>query len=89
MSAAFHQPAIVGRSCVDTHAAAVRPARGRHEAFAVALEPEHAIGEHVGGGEALAQAFRHGAEVLADDEALRALALERERAEQIVERIAT
>ena len=35
----------------------------------------------------LAEALRHGAEVLADDRALRALALQRDEAEQVVDRI--
>ena len=89
MSAPFHQPAIV-RQVVrrDARGRLHGVARGGVNARAVALEPQHAVGEDVRGVEPLAQALGHGAEVLAHDEAARAMAFERERAEQVVERIA-
>ena len=60
----------------------------RAERARVALEPQHAVGEHGGRVEPLAKPLRHGAEVLADDEAARAPAFQRQRAEEILERVA-
>ena len=60
---------------------------GGRELRAAPLEPQHAHAENVGAPQLLAEALRHGAEVLADDHALRALALQRDEAEQVVDRI--
>jgi hypothetical protein len=38
------------------------------------LEPQHAVGEDVGGAQRVGKPFRHGAEVLADHQAVRVLA---------------
>ena len=51
------------------------------------LEEQHAVGKDVRLGHALAETLRHGAEVLADDEALVAVTLERKNADQILDRV--
>ena len=58
---------------------------GRLEASAVALEPQHAIGEDQGGGELFAQAIRNGAEVFADDHAAMAMAFDGGDGEQRID----
>ena len=87
-STPFHQPATVGRSCVDTHAAASAGYRagGRN---AAPSRSNHSGGTTARGRfEHRAKSVGHGAEILADDGTPRALALQREHAEQIVQRIA-
>ena len=54
---------------------------------ALALEPQHAHAQDVGPRQAAAEAFGDRAEVLADDHAAGALALERDMADEVVERI--
>ena len=88
MSAPLHQPAKVGRSWVETQATARRGVfGGRQKIGAAPLEPQNARAEDVGAPELLAEALGHGAEILADDHALGALALERDVPEQIVDGI--
>ena len=56
-------------------------------ALGILLEGENAVGQYRRLGHALAEAFRHSAEILADDEALVAVALKREDADQLLHRI--
>ena len=61
---------------------------GRHQAAVlVPLEEQDPVAQHAGLGHALAEAGRHGAQVLADDEAAMTLALEGQDAQQVVERV--
>ena len=60
---------------------------GSEEIEAAPLEPEHAHARHIGARELLAKTLGHGAEILADDHALAALALQRDLADQVVDGI--
>ena len=52
------------------------------------LEPQHAIAQHIGRAQLFAQTVGDGSEVFADDKTFRALALQRQLPEEVVERIA-
>ena len=87
-SAPPHQPASVGRSWVVTQATAGRdsraaartraPSRSNHSTRMPRMSARRQL---------LAEAVGHGAEVLADHHALRALALQRDLADQVVDGI--
>ena len=72
----------------DAHQRLIRKT-GRHQEVAVVLarEEQRPVGEHAQRLESRAQAVGHGAQILADDQAAVALALQGEDAEQVVERI--
>ena len=59
-----------------------------HEAFAAPLEEQHAGTQHLAACQFLAQAFGHGAEVLADDQRRGATGLQRQQAQQLALRVA-
>ena len=84
-------PAAQGRQIVaaDHGQSQGRVGFRRHElaGLDVLLEEQHAVGEDIRRRHALAEALRHRAEVLADDEAAVPLAFEGENSDQIVERI--
>ena len=54
----------------------------------VVLEPQQPVGQHAVLGEGLADAVLDGAEVLADDDRLRPVALQRDDVEQVLGRVA-
>ena len=59
---------------------------GGLKARALALEPEHAVAEHVGRGQPLAKAVRHGAKVFADDRDARPRAFQGQLRHQVIHR---
>ena len=61
---------------------------GRPLGGVVVLEPEQPVGQHAVLGHGLADAVLDGAEVLADDERLRPVALQRDDVEQVLGRVA-
>ena len=64
-----------------------RIGRGRQELHALAFEPQHPHACDAGAGHPVTETLRHGAEVLANDHALGALAFERDMADEVVKRI--
>ena len=83
-SAPVHSPATVGRSWVVTAAIASAGQSRR----VVVLEPEQPVGQDPVLGQRLADAVLDRAEVLADDERLRPVALQRDDVEQVLGRVA-
>ena len=75
---------IMSRDAGDRHR---RIGFWRPDPRAVALEREHPHARDIGPRHPVAEALGHGAEVLADHHALGALALERDMADEVVERI--
>ena len=75
---------VMGRNAGYRHG---RIAGWRAHPRAVALEPQHPHAVDIGAGEPVAEAVGDSAEVLADHHASSAFALEREAADEIVERI--
>ncbi len=59
---------------------------GRLEAGTLAFEGQHPVAQHLGRGQGLAQALRHGAEVLSDHQAFRPDALQGQDAEDVIQR---